>query len=508
MNNLDWISKWSSYTPDKTAVNSLDTGQSYTFSKLDEEAVRIASYLQNRYNLKKGERIAVLSEHSPEYLMLFIAAQRLGLILVPLNYRAAVYELKYCINDVAPSLIIADTNRFPKLTAELQSQLSSPLVAAGDFYKKAGRLRLSPRKPVFEIEEDQPLFIFYTSGTTGKPKGVVYTNRMMFWNNLNTTVQLEITSRDHTINALPPYHTSGWNVLLLPMLHRGARVDFTSKFKPRKILEYIQNEPISLFLAVPTMLKMMIRNKAFKNFKPKKLKYIVVGGESLTTAVIDSWAEKGVFLSQGYGLTEAGPSLTSLHYHDALWKRGSIGKPNFYVEIKIINANGDEVGIDEPGELCVSGNIVTPGYWNNSVASMEKIRDGWLCTGDIARQDKDGYLYIVGRKNQLYISGGENIYPSEIEKVLYMYDAIVEAAVVGVEHEDWGETGIAFVVVKDEDTGPAGLMEHLGRYLASYKVPKEVIYMNSLPKTGIGKVDRQTLKELYKNRRHEQRNII
>jgi len=506
MNYLDWIGKWSANTPDKKAVVSVDTDTSYTYRQLDEGALKIANFLKNEFQLQKGDRIAVLAEHSPEYLMLFIACQRLGIILVPLNYRATKYELSHCINDVTPSLIIADDVKFEKLTLELKKKLATTLVSVRSFFTTAETKNSS--EEITEIEADQPIFIFYTSGTTGKPRGVLYTNRMLFWNSLNTAVQLEITSKDHTINALPPYHTSGWNVLLLPLLHRGARVDFMKRFRARKVLNYLENEPISLFMAVPTMLRIMARNGAFQNFKARKLKYIVVGGEAMSLPLIDAWAEKGILISQGYGLTEAGPGITSLHHHDALWKKGSIGKPNFYVDVKIVNDEDQEVGPNQPGELCIRGNIVTPGYWNDDAHSLKKIQDGWFFTDDIVKRDEDGFIYIVGRKNQVYISGGENIHPSEIERVLYKHNLVQEAAVIGIENDDWGEIGVAFIVLNEDSISAVNILAHLKKYLAPYKIPKDIIYLDSLPKTGIGKINRKKLKELYKAVYHDKRNII
>ncbi len=292
------------------------------------------------------------------------------------------------------------------------------------------------------------------------------------------------------------------------MLHRGARVDFLKRFKPKKVLSYLKSEPISLFLAVPTMLRMMAKNKAFSDFTPNKLKYIVVGGEPLSIPLIEAWAEKGILLSQGYGLTEAGPCITSLHYHDSLWKKGSIGKPNFYVDIKIVNSENEEVAIQEPGEICLRGNIVTPGYWNNSGYSLNKIREEWLYTGDMAKYDEDGFIYILGRKNQLYISGGENIHPSEIEHILYKYDLVREAAVVGIENENWGEIGVAFIVLKNENLDVTDILKHLKMFLAAYKVPKDIICLDSLPKSGIGKIDREKLKALYKILDHDKKNVV
>lgn len=508
MNYLDWISKWSSYTPHKKAVFCTETKQSFSYLQLHQNSLQIGSYLTNRFHLKKGDRLAVIAEHSPQYLMLFIAAQRLGIILVPLNYRYSTSEMLHCLKDVSPSLILADDFKFETQILDLKKRAEAQIISLESFFEKAKTISLDDFEPDFEIEKEQPVFIFFTSGTTGKPKGVIYTNQMMVWNNLNTAIQLEITSSDHTLNSLPPYHTSGWNVLLLPMLHRGARVDFISKFKPGKVLSYLQEQPISLFLAVPTMLRMMVNSKAFEAFKPKKLNYFIVGGEDLSIQLIDAWAKKGIFISQGYGLTEAGPSITSLHRHEALWKKGSIGKPNFYVDVKIINDENEEVNNNEPGEFCVRGHIVTPGYWNNTSYTLGKIKDDWLHTGDVVTKDDDGFLYILGRKNQIYISGGENIHPSEIEKTLYKIDGIMEAAVVGVEDEKWGETGVAFVVLDNQKLHEKDIRSFLKNNLASYKVPKEIIVMEKLPKSGLGKINKKKLKVAFKKMNNVKNNFL
>ena len=505
MNYFDWIGKWSEYTPHKTAVAAADDSRSYTFRELHELSAKLVNYLREELNIQQGDRIPVLAQHSPEYLILFIAAQRLGAILVPLNYRSSAFELIYCLKDLDPQFFLADLDFFRSKALEIEQETGLTCFSVKEIFTNAEGW--DHKYQASEIEPDQPVFIFYTSGTTGKPKGVLYTNRMLFWNSLNTSVQLEITSQDYTLNALPPYHTSGWNVLLLPMLHRGARVDFIRRFKAKKVLNYISRNNISLFLAIPTMLRMMAKNKAFEQFSPGRLRYIVVGGENLSVPLIDAWAEKGVLLRQGYGLTEAGPCITSLHHHDALWKKGSIGKANFYIDYKVINEADDEVETGEAGELCIKGNVVTPGYWNNSAYTLEKIKNGWLQTGDIVKVDKEGFMYVIGRKNQLFISGGVNIFPKEIEEILLKKELVKEAAVIGVEDEDWGEAGVAFVV-QNEINSPYVIREKLKEYLASYKIPREIIFLESLPKSGIGKIDRNKLKTDYNFERHEKKHSI
>ncbi len=506
MNYFDWISKWSVYTPDKIAVRSADEGISYSYEELHRISTRLARYLEEDFHISEGDRIAVLSQHSPEYLLLFIAAQRLGAILVPLNYRSPVKELVYCIRDVEPQLFLVDTKTYASKSSSVKRQLNIEPQSLSGIVKDCKALNFEERRS--EIRPDQPVFIFYTSGTTGKPKGVIYTNKMLFWNSLNTSVQLEITSKDFTLNVLPPYHTSGWNVLVLPMLHRGARVDFMKVFKPDEVLNYLKNNEISLFLAIPTMLKMMLNSKAIDSLNVPKLKYMIVGGENLSVSLIDAWAEKGILLRQGYGLTEAGPCITSLHHHDALWKKGSIGKPNFYVDYKIVDEANNEMKVNEPGELCLSGNIVTPGYWNNSSYTLEKIKDGWFHTGDIVSMDEGGFMHIHGRKNQLFISGGENIYPSEIENILIKTEYIKEAAVIGVKDNKWGEAGVAFIVRESEKITENKIKAILSKNLVRYKIPREFIFLESLPKIGIGKTDRKRLLKIYKSQQNEKKDIV
>ncbi len=262
-----------------------------------------------------------------------------------------------------------------------------------------------------------------------------------------------------------------------------------------------------MFFAIPTMLKMMVKNRSFKKFSNKKLRYIVVGGESLSIPLIEAWAKKGILLRQGYGLTEAGPCITSLHHHDAIWKKGSIGKPNFYVDYKIVNEANEEVQTNQAGEFCIKGHVVTPGYWNNSSYTAKKIKDGWFHTGDIVKMDNDGFLYVMGRKNQLYISGGVNIYPSEIEEMMVKKGLVKEAAVIGVEDEQWGEAGVAFVV-KNEIFSEDFILQNLKDHLSSYKIPREIIFLETLPKSGIGKIDRNKLKNDYNLDKIEKRHII
>lgn len=491
MNTLDWIAKWADYTPNKIALTSYDSGEQYSYSNLNTYANNLVEKFI-KIGLQEGDRVAVLAEHGLEYIVLLTACQRLGIILVPLNYRFAVTEIQKLILDCTPSLFIYSDNH--KYTFEELSIKSKHIFNIKDvrhFYFNASK-NLQTR--VYNIKEDNPLFIFYTSGTTGKPKGVIYTNKMLFWNSLNTSMQLGITFRDSTINTLPPYHTSGWNVFLTPLLHKGAHIGMLEKFDATKVLQLLESNKTTLFMALPTMLLMMQRATHFKTVHLKKLRYIISGGEKVPPELVSHWkAEKNIYIRPGYGLTEAGPSITSLHHKMAQLKPNSIGKPNFYLQTKIIDKNGNVSKPHTIGELCVKGDIVTPGYWNNSVKTNANIKKGWLFTGDFAYKDNDGYLYIKGRKNDMYISGGENIYPQEIEAHLESINTIKKAVVLSVKDEKWGECGIAFVTATHKHLTAEDIRTALKHSLATYKHPKYIFFLDDIPLTSIGKVSRKKL---------------
>ncbi|MGJ8591318.1 MAG: class I adenylate-forming enzyme family protein [Aquaticitalea sp.] len=490
MDTLDWTAKWADYTPDKIALTSYDTNKSYTYKDLSTYANRLVTKFVE-LKLEEGDRIAVSAEQSLEYMVLFVACQRMGLVIVPLNYRLSVSELSKLIIDCTPSLLIFNSDHEDQ-ARQLPRQ---PITAISfnvlhDYYQRPTDTAFK----TFRIKEDNPLFIYYTSGTTGTPKGVIYTNKMLFWNSLNTSMQLGITFRDSTINTLPPYHTSGWNVFITPLLHKGAHIGLLEKFDAEKILCLLELNKTTLFMALPTMLLMMQKTSVFKKVNLNKLRYIISGGEKVPSELVSFWkSEKNIYIRPGYGLTEAGPSITSLHHKIAHLKPNSIGKPNFYLDVKIVNKNGDAVKPHEVGELCIKGDIVTPGYWNNSVKTSNKIKKGWLFTGDYVYSDAEGFLYMKGRKNDMYISGGENIYPQEIEAELESIDGINKAVVLSVKDEKWGECGIAFITSSKENLTVTDIRAELRATLVGFKHPKYIFILDEIPSTSLGKVSRKKL---------------
>ena len=500
MNDLDWIAKWADYKPHKTAVSDLGTGETFSYRDLHYLSNAVVSLLKDDF--KEGERIAVLMEHSPFLIALFSACQRLGLILVPLNYKLSGKEISDQLNDCEPSLLIYSEFFEHQISLIKEVFNTTKLIA---FKDKVQKNLKEKQDYYFEISAELPVFLFYTSGTTSSPKGVLYTNTMLFWNSLNTSMQLGITEEDITLNILPPYHTSGWNIFLTPLLHNGGKIVMQSKFDAEKVVHYLEEEKISLLLALPTVLQMISKSESFKTADLSALRYIISGGEAISREVIERWKfEKNVDIRPGYGLTEAGPRITSLHQDFILTKSNSIGKPNFYVQLDIVDSKGNTVQNNQLGELKIKGEMVTPGYWNNSVATKDKIKNSWFHTGDLAYRDEEGFYYLCGRMDDMYISGGENIFPQEIEKVLNQHPQIDQSLIIPMNDEIWGKKGVAFIKTNSQITDE-NIRDFLKDKLAKFKQPKEFFLMKDFPVTGFGKISRKDLIRIFHENKYETR---
>lgn len=489
INTFDWFAKWSEYSPGKIAVKIGETGEAYSYVQLNRAANALARELTEKHRLKKGDRIAVISDNTIYQVVLFAAALKTGIILVPLNFRLATEELQYMLKDSGSALLYYRKDLLePGIT---KGQCAELPIESIDTYFNSEESFESVR-----LDETDPVFILYTSGTTGFPKGAVYTHKVMFWNSVNTALSLSLTSSTTTLNCMPLFHTGGWNVFLTPILHHGGSILLFNKFEPDAILRCVEEERLDLIMAVPTMLKMMAEHPNFQETDLSSLKYLIVGGESMPIPLIDIYHRKGIPVRQGYGLTEAGPNLTSLHQHEAKRKEGSIGKPNFYVDIRIVDDNDTDVPANTPGELLIGGPMVTPGYWNRPEDTAAARLGNWLRTGDVARQDEEGFIYIVDRKKNMYISGGENVYPVEVERVLRSHPGIDEVVVVGVPDDRWGESGAAFLVGKDLPDETA-LRAFCTDKLAKFKIPKYVVPILEIPKNDTGKQNKKLLREQF-----------
>ncbi len=493
----DWLAKWAHYTPERLFLRDHRRQTEWTYGQAQRRAQAVAGFLQNDCGIVRGRRVAVLATNCSEYVFLLLACIKLGAVLVPLNFRLTPPELAVMLGDSEPDLLIFAGEFRDRIDTLQREGFDAPTLdldrledlvfaqSAADFRAdRPGRL-------------DDLVMILYTSGTTGTPKGAMIDHRMLLWNAINTSLRLDLNSQDHSLSFAPFFHTGGWNVLFTPFLHNGASHTLLEGFDPGLILDLVQRERVSLLFGVPTMMQMLADAPGFGACDLSSLRYAIVGGAPMPVPLINLWHERGVFIRQGYGLTEVGPNCFSLHQDHAVDRRGSIGFPNFYIEARVTADDGRECGADEIGELWLRGEVVTPGYWRNEEATRAAITDGWFHTGDMVRRDAEGFYYVMDRKKNMYISGGENVYPAEVEAVLVAHEAIKEAAVVGVPHPRWGETGHAFLVLHEGRSLDQAAVERfcLDR-LAKYKIPKHVTIVTELPRNDAGKIDRAALGQL------------
>ncbi|HEY9723981.1 MAG TPA: long-chain fatty acid--CoA ligase [Oscillatoriaceae cyanobacterium] len=488
----DWLKRWAMYTPEKTAVVEEATGRRVSYRTLNERADRLAWVLRRQYGIGKGDRVAVLAHNCLETLDLFFATGKLGAILVPLNFRLVPAELRVILADSGARVLFVDDTfaaSAPELGAETVQRLGAPYEAL---------LAEAPETPPTpaEVALDDPHLILYTSGTTGRSKGAVLTHGTITWNAINTQVGWDLRHDDVTLTHTPFFHTGGFNVLTTPLLHRGGTVVLMRQFDAARSLDLIELERCTVVFAVPTMFQMMLESPNFAARDLSSVRFFISGGAPCPVSLIEAYAQRGLTFKQGYGLTEAGPNCFTLDARDAVRKAGSVGFPNMHVEVRVLDDDGRDVAPGEVGELVIRGPHVFPGYWNNPEATAQALRDGWLHTGDLVRRDEEGYTFIVDRKKDMIISGGENIYPAEIEQHLHAHPAIAEAAVIGVPHAKWGEVGKAIVALREGTSlDEAEVLAYLSERLARYKLPKSVAFVGALPRNASGKVLKAMLRE-------------
>ncbi len=492
MIELDWLKKWAQYSPTKMALKDMASGETWSYEDLYRQSQHLAAQFHLKYDIQVGDRVAVLAKNSAPYVVLFFALQRLGAIMVPINTRLATPEIDHILSDSEAKMLVADRELLDKHETLRKLHCLEMDGAKG----LTSWLRTSEFStwPFAAVEWSHPCKILYTSGTTGSPKGALITHQMLFWNSVTTTLRLNLSQDDRHVAFLPFFHTGGWNVLLTPFLHRGATTIILDKFDPDRVLEVSAQEKATLLFGVPTMMDMMARSPSFESCDLSSIRYAIVGGEPMPVPLIKTWQQKGIPVRQGFGLTEFGPNVFSLNEQDSLRKIGSIGFPNFYIDTRIVDADGNDVATNEVGELWLRGPMCTPGYWKNLDATAAAFHEGWLRTGDLVRCDSEGYFYVAGRKKDMFISGGENVYPPEIEQVLRRHPDVREAAVIGVPDSKWGEVGRAFVSLK-APTSIAGedLLAFCSQHLARFKVPKSVVFLEDLPKGDSGKILKRAL---------------
>ena len=408
-------------------------------------------HLRDRLKVARGDRVAVLALNTTDTLEVQFACGRIGAVFLPLNTRLTVPELQYIVGDAVADG--HDPRRRPRRDRahgrKTLQRASTLLFGPGGSYEAA----IAAAEPLDRFEDvtlDDISTIMYTSGTTGQPKGAIITHGMTFWNCVNLGGPAYISPSTVLLTVLPLFHTGGLNCYTNPVLHAGGTVLIMRAFDPGAALQLISDpaQGINQFFGVPAIYQFMAQHPAFATSDFSRIVIGGVGGAPMPVPLLKTWEARGVALQQGYGMTETSPAVLTLDSEDAARKAGSSGKPVLHTEVRIVRPDGSDAAVGELGELWVRGPNVTPGYWNRPDANASSFTDGWLHTGDATRIDEEGFYYIVDRWKDMYISGGENVYPAEVESVLHQLPAIAEAAVIGIPNEQWGEVGMAIVALK------------------------------------------------------------
>lgn len=505
----DFLGKRASLSPAKIAIMDETGKEKFTYSMLNERASRVAYFLYS-LGIRKGQRVGLLSQNCIPAIEIFYACAKLGAIFVPFNTRLSSAEIAKIASDVSPAILFLDKNyqevvlsageAFPPRSRQIIIGMKHGIkdylcgydeIFAREFNEQKEN---APVCPV--ITSIDPWVILFTGGTTGTPKGAILTHGSVFWNAINTIIGWGLRDSDVAPIFTPLFHTGGLNVLLTPLLLLGGTCVIVKSFNPDKAFDIIKRRKATYVFMVPSMFRMMMDSPKWKDEKFRTVREFVTGGAPCPKTIFSAFAEKKKNFRMGYGLTEAGPNNFYIDPQRAVESPSLVGKPLPFVEAKIVTEEGEEGKSNQVGELYLRGPHVFSGYWQKPEETKKVFEGGWLKTGDLAKVNEDGNFEIVGRKKEMFISGGENIYPVEVEEVILRHPEVKEVAVVGIPDEKWGEVGLAAVVpVSGVSITEEELKEFMKDKIARYKIPKKFIFMEELPKTSAGKVDKMKIKE-------------
>ncbi len=472
--------------PDRIAFIEAASGHTLAYRDFDRRAGSAARLLRS-LGIGRGDRVATLTLNEIAFFEILVATARIGAIVVPLNWRLAADELRPILADCAPRLLVHDA-----ANATMATQLAAPLLSLFDY---EARLAAGER-----FDSDWPAdgiwYLLYTSGTTGRPKAVIQTFGMAEANHVNLRHAIGLSGDDRTLNFLPLFHTAGINLHTLPTLMSGGAVTIFPKFDAGQVLAAIDAGKVTCFFGVPTVYQALTAHPEFAATGFSTVRSWASGGAPLPEPLLRIFLARGARVCGGYGMTETGPTLCLMDPANVETKIGSSGKVQALSQVRVVDAQGRDVPTGMSGEVLVKGANVTPGYWNDEAATRAAFTaDGWLKTGDVGRVDADGYVTIVDRIKDMFISGGENVYPAEVERALLAHPEVQEVAVIGVSDERWGEVGRAFVVPRaDARPEPERLRAFCRERVAGYKVPKTILVVADLPRTAAGKVQKHLLR--------------
>ncbi|MFF4341262.1 long-chain fatty acid--CoA ligase [Kitasatospora sp. NPDC001540] len=479
-----WPARRARKTPHRTALVHEDRSTSY--AELHRRSSGLA-HLLHRRGVRRGDRVAFLGPNHPAFLETLFALGQLGAVFVPLNTRLAPPELRHQLRDSGSALLLT-VRQNASLLAELSADAEVWEVEGAEY--EALLAEAPGEVSDLPVAHEDLCMIMYTSGTTGRPKGTLLTHGNIVWNSLNVVVDVDLASDEVTLVSAPLFHTAALNMTCLPTLLKGGTAVLESGFDAERTLELVERLGITCLFGVPAMYDAMVRAPGWARADLRSLRNLMCGGAPVPARTIRAYLDLGLAFVQGYGMTEAAPGVLLLDRADALEHAGTAGVPHFFTDVRLLDPAGEEAGVGEPGEVVVSGPNVTPGYWGLPQESADAYHDGtWFRSGDVAVRDEAGYVRLVDRLKDMIISGGENIYPAEVEDALLEHPAVAECAVFGVPDEKWGEVGRAVVVLRPGATASAEeILAHLDGRLARYKIPKSVRFTEALPRSGAGKL--------------------
>jgi fatty-acyl-CoA synthase len=489
-----WPGRRARKSPDRVAVVHND--RELTYRDLDERVTRLAHALR-ALGVRRGDRVAYLGPNHPAFLESLFAAGTLGALFVPLNTRLIASEIEYMLTDSGATVLIfgPECGSTVKNLADRVAVTALPVGSDYDDIVGAG--------PTDRIDEPVPpddvSMIMYTSGTTGRPKGATLSHGNLTWNCLNVLVDVDVASDEIALVTAPMFHTASLNMTCLPTLLKGGQVVLESAFDPERVIDLVEQRRVTMMFGVPTMYAALAASPRWPTADLTSVRTLMCGGAPVPESLIEQYLGRGLSFVPGYGMTETAPGALLLDPSMVHRKVGSAGVAHFFTDVRVVRPDLTDVAIGEAGEVLVAGPNVMRGYWEQPEATRDAFAaDGSFRSGDIATLDGDGYAYIVDRAKDVIISGGENIYPAEVENALYRHPDVAECAVIGVPDEKWGEVGKAVVVLAAGAGAPADvLLKFLGAQLAKYKVPKSVEFASALPRTASGKILKSALRRHY-----------
>src|SRR5580692_4862631 len=500
MNLSDLIARNAAFTPGKPAI--IFNGEALSYRAFYDRIEATARVLKAEFGVGRGDRVAILSLNRPDYLVLLYACARLGAMLVPLNWRLAVAEQLFILSDASVKVLVLE-QAFAAILPGLEKSLPTTSVIGLDFVPPQGsafgtllaRARGDGRHP--HIDLSCPLLIVYTSGTTGRPKGAVLRQEALVWNAVMSQHMHGLTSDDHVLTVLPFFHVGGLNIQTTPALHFGATVTILSRFTPEAAFAVIRRDRPTLTVLVPAIIQAVTDHPDWPAVDLTSLKAVSTGSTIVPPHLIERIVARGVPVLQVYGSTETCPVAIYTRLGSDLSRVGSTGLAGLCCEAAIVDDAGNELPPNTLGEIAVRGPNVFHEYWRNEEATREALHGGWYRTGDIGRRDTDGYFWVHDRKKNLIISGGENIYPAEVERVLLEHPDVVECGVIGRPDSRWDEVPVAYVIRRNGGSVEAqDLKAHVLTQLARFKVPREIVFVDDLPRTALGKVQHFMLRRL------------